>query len=88
MPGNEFLTNPFGTLLLFQESQRPKLAAPSVSHFGMVPHLIKFSGKVCFPEDSSPGRSVALSEGAYCDCVYGQALEKKKKTLPTSTWLS
>lgn len=62
MTGNECLTNLFGTLLLFQQSQRPKLAAPSVGHLGMIPHLIKFSGRVCFPGDSPPGKRVALSE--------------------------
>lgn len=85
---NECLTNPFGTLLLFQQPQRPKLAAPSVGHLGMIPRLIDFSGSACFPEDSSPGKRVAPSEVAYDERVYGQALEKKKKKLPTSTWLS
>jgi len=64
MAGNECLTNPFETLLVFQQSQRPKLAAPSVARLGMIPHLIKFSGSVCFPEESSPGKRVALSEAA------------------------
>lgn len=88
MTGNDCLTNPFGTLLLFQQSQRPKLTTPSVGHLGIIPHLIKFLGSVCFPEDSPPGKRVALSELAYWECVYGQALEKKKKKLPTSTWLT
>lgn len=78
--GNEGLTNPFATLLVFQESQRPELAAPSVWHLAMMPHLRKFSGSVCFPEDSLSGKRVSVSEVAFCEGVCGQALEEKEMT--------
>lgn len=56
MTGNECSTNLFGTLVLFQQSKRPKLPAPSVGHFGLIEHLLKFSGSACFLEDSPPGK--------------------------------
>lgn len=87
MTGNECLANPFGTLLLFQQSQRHQLAAPSVGHLGMIPHLIKFSGSVCFPEDSSPGQRVALSEAAYCVCMVKHLKRRKRNCLPVPGFL-
>lgn len=56
---NEFSPNPFGILFLFQQSQRPKHAAPSVDHLGIKPSL-----SVCFHEDSHQRKRIAISEVA------------------------